>query len=166
MTTTTKPLTASTRQYADLLGTDIATAGALLKQGKVQPGAGGKFDLRDALAAAWGDPAGYHPMGRQQLARAEMIELKTAKERRDLIPIAEHERALGELQGYVRRTLETLVDILERDMNLPKRVLERVEHHCFSQLHQFGFDVDRVNRYTKTADGKPLAERGPKDATK
>ena len=165
MSSTTRPLTASARQLADLCGADTATIGALLKHGQVRPGAGGKFDLRDALGAIWGDPAGYHPMGRQQQARAELIELKIAQERRVLIPVVEHERALGELQMYVRRTLTTLVDILERDMALPTPVLVRVDSHCFSQLSQFGFDVDRVNRYTKTADGKPLTERGPKDAT-
>jgi len=141
MTSTTRTLVASARQLADLCATDTATIGALLKHGKVQPGAGGKYDLRDALGAIWGDPAGYHPMGRQQAARAEMIEMANAQRRRELVPWAEVESVVTRAVAEARMTLTQLAGILEA-MGLSGEMSARVDRHVRSGIHHLELMVN------------------------
>jgi hypothetical protein len=163
MTTTTKPLSASARQLADLCATDTATIGALLKHGKVQPGAGGKYDLRDALAAIWGDPAGYHPMGRQQLARAEMIEMKNAQRRREVVEWAEVESIVSRVVAESRMALVQVPGILEA-MGLDAQMAARADRHCASAIKTLELMVNmfdpRLNLATSaSADYREAREK-------
>jgi hypothetical protein len=153
MASSSRPLVASARQLADLCGTDTATIGALLKHGKVQPGAGGKYDLHDALDAIMGDPNGYHPMGRQQLARAEKAEMENAQRRRELVAWEEVERIVTRTVAEARMALMQVPGILER-LGLSPRDSEQADNHCRAAIKQLELMVNMFDPRLTVVTGK------------
>lgn len=93
------------------------------------------YRARDVVAAwakslgATDDPDALRPMERKLHYQAEREKLNLQVDRGELVPSLEVEQGQGQIFAIVTQSLETLPDVLERDVGLSALQLARVERH-------------------------------------
>lgn len=73
------------------------------------------------------DPDKMHPKDRKDWFQSENEKLKLEKDKRLLIPVNETHAEMSQLAKAVTNSLDSLSDMLERDVGLEPEAIERVE---------------------------------------
>lgn len=145
-------------QIAEETGIARETVAKRLKEASVKP-AGKRasyvlYRLRDALPAVYqlddiaADPERMDPFKRQAYYRAELERRKLEVDDRLLIPAAEVEAERARVFKLLTQALESLPDVVERDLGLPAKTVARIEHLCDrhrDELHAALVDGDEVD---------------------
>jgi hypothetical protein len=130
------------------------TVAKRLADGKVKPADKRRshpvYRLRDALRALLtgpdGDPDKLDPFRRKAHFQAEQAQLKLQTDRGELITSGDVERTFAAALKPIRLCLETLPDILERDVGLSPTQVTRCERALDEIREQLHADVLKVAR--------------------
>lgn len=139
--TTTRPLTGSLRQLADIFGTDRELLGKIVTEQRISAAGGRGVHKRYPVKAVYDcliargadgkpDPDRMPPSARHAFWKAQNEELSYMERTAQLAPQWDVRQELIRVVKIMRRGLETLPSRIERDDGVPPRVLGTVERVC------------------------------------
>lgn len=127
-------------QLAEETGLSRETVGKRLREAKVTPsgkrGSYPLYRLRDALTAVLqldeqeADPERLDPFKRHAFYKAERERRQLEVDSGHLIPAGEVETERARVMKILTQGIETLPDVLERDMGLQPAVVAKIEELC------------------------------------
>jgi hypothetical protein len=153
----------TTSQLAEETGFARETVNKRLKEAGVKPagkrGSYPLYRLRDALSAVYqldeqeADPERLDPFKRHAFYKAERERRQLEVDSGQLIPAGEVETERARVMKILTQGLETLPDVLERDLGLTPAVVAKIEEHC---------DKHREGLYTALVGDDEKADAGRK----
>ena len=139
-------ITCSVSQLAHAFKMARETVSRKLADAKVEPigkrSARPRYDLRDCVRALVQRDADQHdPFRRKAAAQAEALELRLGAERGEYIAADDVRETYAAAFVPIRRMLETLSDVLERDAALTPAQVARVERAVDELRHELADEL-------------------------